>query len=196
MKVSKRTNRICLGLAIAALVAIFFYQACFAKATNESSYRWGYDNAVAEYKCLAHVTPDGDCGVTTATSSGDFCWSHVSNATACNDGFFSGYVHWCASDMKSCINFLKQNIGARADYPSTTKAMEYKWSPDGGWGTPLHHMKGCMCIITMNGKKYWEWGDGTLVSGPEYTDTPPIAITAPGHCANGTCESGNMVPPT
>jgi len=31
MKISKRQNRICLGLAIAALVAIFFYQAAYAK---------------------------------------------------------------------------------------------------------------------------------------------------------------------
>jgi hypothetical protein len=36
MKVSKRTNRICLGLTITALVAIFIYQVGFAKATNES----------------------------------------------------------------------------------------------------------------------------------------------------------------
>src|SRR5215469_13253719 len=37
MKISKKTNRICLGLAIAALVAIFYYQVAYGK-TGSSEY--------------------------------------------------------------------------------------------------------------------------------------------------------------
>src|SRR5215469_13705428 len=37
MKISKRTNRICLGLAIAALVAIFFYQVAYGTSGKHGS---------------------------------------------------------------------------------------------------------------------------------------------------------------
>jgi hypothetical protein len=56
MKVSKRTNRICLGLAVAALVAIFCYQVGYG--TNESSYQWGYKSGREGYECSDY---DADC---------------------------------------------------------------------------------------------------------------------------------------
>src|SRR5215831_1612177 len=37
MKISKRTNRICLGLAIAALVLIFVYQVAYARTDKHGS---------------------------------------------------------------------------------------------------------------------------------------------------------------
>ena len=56
MKISKRTNRILLGLAVVALVAIFFYQ--IAYGTYESSYQWGYKSGREGYECSNY---DADC---------------------------------------------------------------------------------------------------------------------------------------
>lgn len=85
-----RTNRICMGLAIAALVAIFIYQVGFTKATNESSYKWGFKNAIQSYNCgLAKDDPNED-NCTPVDSFGACTSTPVTNITACEDGYGHG----------------------------------------------------------------------------------------------------------
>jgi len=102
MKVSKRTNRICLGLAIAGLVGIFMYQVCYA--TNESSYQWGYKSGREGYECSNY---DADCdnglgacdigaklsyGIVTPPGVPHLEGS-VTNKTACLDEYVNGWKH-------------------------------------------------------------------------------------------------------
>jgi len=130
MKVSKRTNRICLGLAIAALVAIFFYQVAYA--TNESSYQVGFRAAYSGYNCYA-TDPECDPPTTNAT---DECslplpsnYDHtlwglapnfpknapllkdvLTNSTACEHGFIDGFVHWCSLYTVHCSRLLRDGF--------------------------------------------------------------------------------------
>ncbi|MGC2575898.1 MAG: hypothetical protein WA364_30720 [Candidatus Nitrosopolaris sp.] len=85
-----------------------------AYATNESSYKYGYDNVPVIAKCEARsvltnngddcargeITPGWACVVDKSTPA-------VTNNTACNDGFVNGFVHWCAGDMKGCAAVIK-----------------------------------------------------------------------------------------
>ena len=66
---------------------------------------------------------------------------------------------------------------------------------------PVHspiHTKGCMCVITVDGKKWFEWNDGDLDGDPALTNGHIVATTGPGTCDNTTgvetCESGNFIP--
>jgi len=131
MKVSKKTNRICLGLAIAALVAIFCYQVAYG--TNEISYRFGYKTTVNTASCIATQIrtdngddcnrgimsptwvcgypndPDADNALNINPNTGFYTPKIVvTNQTACNDGFYNGFVHWCSTDVKGCVDVLKQ----------------------------------------------------------------------------------------
>ncbi|MGC2683922.1 MAG: hypothetical protein WA323_18845 [Candidatus Nitrosopolaris sp.] len=99
--------------AIAALVAVFCYQVAYG--TNESSYNYGFKTATYASKCLAHpsfpgddcsrsyISPDWGCSPDSEATS-----NVVTNQTACNDGFVTGFVHWCASDMQGCIGQVKE----------------------------------------------------------------------------------------
>jgi hypothetical protein len=51
-----------------------------------------------------------------------------------------------------------------------------------------------MCVITVDGKKYWEWDNGELVADPNLTNGQVVATTGPGHCDKTGCESGNFIP--
>lgn len=57
---------------------------------------------------------------------------------------------------------------------------------------------GCMCVVTIDGKKYWQWENGDLDPDPNLTHGQVVATTAPGHCYNTTkegetCVSGGMI---
>jgi len=94
MKIDKKQNRILLGLTIAALIEIFFYQVAYA--TNESSYKLGFNNAMVEYHCYAHTSmkPGEDCGYIELAPS-DACYTQnnpqMTNKTVCSDGFYNGF---------------------------------------------------------------------------------------------------------
>jgi hypothetical protein len=84
-----------------------------AYATNESSYKIGFNGAVTLYHCFAHrpTAQDEDCGMVSNSSPSYECWSDKSmtNTTACNDGYIAGFVHWCTSDENGCISIFKSN---------------------------------------------------------------------------------------
>jgi hypothetical protein len=100
MKVSKRTNRICLGLAIATLVAIFCYQVAYS--TNESDYKHGYKFGLYGYKqChINHIcaieenTFTSECGNAIGPDRGPYIY----NETACQHGYHHGWVKACLND--------------------------------------------------------------------------------------------------
>jgi CDP-diglyceride synthetase len=67
MKLNKTQNRICLGLAIGALVAIFFYQV--AHATSESSYRFGFKYGKEEWQWTTEEGCDANNGQASCTNT-------------------------------------------------------------------------------------------------------------------------------
>jgi hypothetical protein len=84
-----------------------------AYATNESSYKKGFNEAATDWSCLAHppTQPGADCGY-IEFDPGDICYSnntrdHIDNVTACDDGYIMGFVHWCSSDQNACVNLVK-----------------------------------------------------------------------------------------
>jgi hypothetical protein len=102
MKVSKRTNRICLGLAIAALVAIFCYQVAYA--TNESDYRhgfkaglWAYYECRNQSSCRPTLPEQVNTVVTTGIIDGHPGGVTVSQ-TPYAHGYHHGWVHACLND--------------------------------------------------------------------------------------------------
>jgi hypothetical protein len=75
-----------------------------AWATNESSYKEGFNNAFDGYNCVQTE----DCDI-IANNGGELICNnqldnpHVSNSTACIDGYVDGWKHWCNIDMKDCL---------------------------------------------------------------------------------------------
>jgi hypothetical protein len=105
-KVSKKQNRILLGLAIAALVGIFFYQVAYG--SNESSYKWGFIQGKSEWSGCSDA--DGNCatGLNDCQSLSYSVYNYttgyynavpnsapLSNHTACIDGYVNGWNHVC-----------------------------------------------------------------------------------------------------
>jgi hypothetical protein len=105
--------------AIAALVAIFFYQVTYG--TNESSYQWGYKSGKEGYECSNY---DADCnnglgacdigaklsyGIVTPPGVPHLEGS-VTNKTACLDGYVYGWKHWCNGDLSLCAKFVMSNV--------------------------------------------------------------------------------------
>jgi hypothetical protein len=133
IKLKKLHERLITVFGIATLVAMFFYQVGFAKATNESSYQVGFSAAYSGYDCYA-TDPDCDAPTTNAT---DECslplpsydqsahwglapgFSHMqlkdvpllkdvlTNSTACEHGFIDGFVHWCSLYTIHCSRLLR-----------------------------------------------------------------------------------------
>jgi hypothetical protein len=73
-------------------------------ATNESSYKYGFKTAFGTYQLRVNGGDDGP------PSSGDInadCISiakmeHITNSTACIDGFIHGWKFWCANHVRDC----------------------------------------------------------------------------------------------
>jgi hypothetical protein len=96
MKVSKRTNRICIALVIAGFIAYGFYQVVYA--TNDESYRFGYNFATENWGAGTPLKSDQIWGLCNDQTRG------ISNETACVDGIVNGWEHWCKSDTSDCVN--------------------------------------------------------------------------------------------
>jgi hypothetical protein len=85
---------------IATLVAIFMYQVAYA--TNESSYKHGFNIAYNGYRCT--VTDDCSPPANSALDSTCTNTQHVTNTTACIDGYLHGWKSWCSLDTKVCLS--------------------------------------------------------------------------------------------
>jgi len=84
----------------------------FAKATNESSYQYGYLSG-------SQTAPDSDphtnsyqdsdnCGLTNASVywNNDGIIPAVTNTTACHNGFVVGWKIWCTNNAVDCVGNL------------------------------------------------------------------------------------------
>ena len=85
-------------------------------ATNESSYKYGYDGAFGIFNCLTRdwkVPPVSDCDVQDGYRFNQFdtCNSDphggMTNETACADGYADGFVHWCAKNIAFCSQLVR-----------------------------------------------------------------------------------------
>jgi hypothetical protein len=94
MKLTKKQEYAITVALVGILVAYFIYQVAFA--TNESSYRKGFNEAKTDWNCLA---TSGDCDY-PYFNSGDVCYpKNIDNMTACNDGYIAGFVNWCGNSQ-------------------------------------------------------------------------------------------------
>ena len=74
-------------------------------ATNESSYKLGYDGVFSVFRCLTHPPSDSSCdGQGYTFNQYDVCINDkaLTNETACADDYANGFAHWCASDLTAC----------------------------------------------------------------------------------------------
>src|SRR5215831_12488432 len=94
-------------------------------ATNESSYKLGYDSASIIFTCISHddkVPSESACDRQTPYSFNqyDTCGyrysppSHediltLSNMTACTDGYADGFTHWCVKNLALCEIQVRAN---------------------------------------------------------------------------------------
>jgi hypothetical protein len=106
-------ERIGMAAVIAAFVAYFCYQVAYG--TNESSYQYGFRDAVVMYSnCAIREEVGGNCieyGIALPMSQCHVATYHipvqgiVTNSTACVDGYIDGWKHWCNSDAKTCASY-------------------------------------------------------------------------------------------
>lgn len=101
-----------LAMAMVALVGMVTTPQA-ARATNKSSYKHGFNNAVEDYStCQGSHANDEGCGygdyeppysvgaVASCSNS-----TMTANATiACEDGYINGGKHWCMTDTKDCAS--------------------------------------------------------------------------------------------
>jgi len=78
--------------------------------TNEHDYNVGKSLAIRVYSCRfidgSSCDTSGndtmECGQ-THDGTGWTWLGHVTNTTACYDGFVAGWIHWCKTNVKHCI---------------------------------------------------------------------------------------------
>ncbi|MFZ0514399.1 MAG: hypothetical protein WAM14_22535 [Candidatus Nitrosopolaris sp.] len=55
---------------------------------------------------------DDDCGMGLTYGPDNDCSStRETNMTACADGYYNGFIHWCSTDVKDCADKLKGGTG-------------------------------------------------------------------------------------
>jgi hypothetical protein len=112
LKFSKKEKLALIGL-VAILVGYGIYQTAYG--TNESSYKIGYHYGFDSYACSTNPhSPDKGCDgpdpsqaniVSICSGVGN---PAITNSTACIDGYYNGFVHWCSADAKDCAMMVKQ----------------------------------------------------------------------------------------
>lgn len=100
-------------ISISTLTILVILAPTTVWATNEGSYIYGFKAGFDSYQCLsedarylAGSCPDGmpnhnvtNWCVDLAANSG----GKDTNSTACIDGYFNGWTHWCKAHAKQCI---------------------------------------------------------------------------------------------
>jgi hypothetical protein len=81
----------------------------FVKATNESSYQYGYEQGSLKSPQIApgaNWNPEFDnntCRLApSSTLNNGIVMPAVTNTTACINGWFSGYKNWCINHRRLC----------------------------------------------------------------------------------------------
>jgi hypothetical protein len=103
-------------------------------ATNESSYKYGYNVGFGTYKCLSEDTRylAGTCdGFPGSNDINTDCVSLAggqdTNSTACMDGVIQGWSHWCTQYTKECVKneIPKPNYNQTGFVNQTTSESSY-----------------------------------------------------------------------
>ena len=106
---NKKTERIAIIELAAFLVGYFAYQVAYG--TNESDYKYGYKAGKGEYQqcsnthtCTVSENLLGvECEHHTGPNFGSVLTYNVDNETACNHGYFHGWIHECLKDGGGAI---------------------------------------------------------------------------------------------
>jgi hypothetical protein len=80
-------------LIVPTVIIILYTLAClqYAHATSDSSYKWGYSQAIVEHKCDIHEHPCyDDVGMDDVCRNGP---AINDNETACDDGWNHAWDH-------------------------------------------------------------------------------------------------------
>jgi len=113
-----------------------------AQATNESSYKYGLFRGFDDFNDGAHdgssSGPPGGIDIGYCNTAGHNADPHVTNSTACKDGYLAGWEHWCKSDGVYCAFYV-----ALGDYPTivTHVGKVYHcrpWCPDSMKNMKVH----------------------------------------------------------
>jgi hypothetical protein len=84
-------------------------------ATNEGSYKYGFNNAVSDYEtCYQGWTGTEGCNIGSDEPISE-CYvgagpGNVTNSTACFDGYMNGWKHWCRENAKDCVGLTTADI--------------------------------------------------------------------------------------
>jgi hypothetical protein len=99
--------------AIILLVPLFLVMIPTAVwATNEGSYKFGFSVGFSDYNhcfdndALVCSPPANDAPLEVCVNNPVI--HEVTNSTACIDGYFQGWQHWCKSDLKDCGQFTME----------------------------------------------------------------------------------------
>jgi hypothetical protein len=105
---NKTIERVITAGMIAVLATAFFQ---VAHATNESDYKYGFEMGKGEYQqcssthtCTVSENLLGvECEHYTGPNFGSAPTYNVDNETACNHGYFHGWIHECLNDGGGAI---------------------------------------------------------------------------------------------
>jgi hypothetical protein len=218
LKMTKKEKILTLVL-VGILIGYGWYQVAYG--SNESDYRIGYKDGLASYQyCSANHNcnvsenlHDSSCVPTKnlklthyAIELGLF---NMGNETACNHGYFHGWIHEC----------LKDGGGAICQHQPVSES-DYEWGFKVGLGAYYECSNQSSCrptlpeqVNTVGGYPpdqtpyahgyHLGWvhaclNDGGWANCYGWHDGGPViaAITGPGRCYNNTggqtCESGNF----
>src|SRR5215470_322617 len=77
------------------------------KATDESSYLYGYKNGRQGYQC-SNFQADCDNGLSSCdvTIYSLKSTPQLTNKTACLNGYVDGWKQWCNTDLSLCAKFF------------------------------------------------------------------------------------------
>jgi hypothetical protein len=101
-----------LAIIIPILLLVMMSSTTAVWATNEVSYKFGFNLGVDDYKhCFDTPQDADDCSPPDSSNPLAICVGNpnnqaVTNSTACIDGYVQGWQHWCKSDTKDCVDFM------------------------------------------------------------------------------------------
>src|SRR5215469_1451449 len=88
-----------LCLVLIAILTLVPLSIASVKATNESSYQYGYQQGSLKSSQIAsgaNLYPGHDTNTCVLGGA-------VTNTTSCEDGFFVGYKDWCINHAVNCV---------------------------------------------------------------------------------------------
>jgi hypothetical protein len=84
-------------------------------ASNEGSYKYGFNSAVSDYEtCYQGWMGTEGCSIGSDQPISE-CYvgagsGNVTNSTACTDGYMNGWKHWCNHNAKDCAELTTSDL--------------------------------------------------------------------------------------